>query len=922
MRRVLLPLLGMLALARTVSAVPIWGERMDLAQPDGSLVPVLIWGDEFYQKVESLDSLALARDAQGWIRYAALAPDSSAWLPSGPVYTGAMSAAGAARAMQSERNLDLSESARSELARANWEAIHPANSWASAPAAAARSLGASSSNRSVVGLAILVDFSDVPATISQSSLDNLFNQLGYQSYGNNGSVRDFYRDISNGHLDYTNVVVAYVRLSRPKSYYDNPTVAFGPRALELVNEALAAVANRGFDFTRISTDGQKNAIALNILYAGTPTAGWARGIWPHMGWTPGYTYGGVKFNVYELTNIGSAPAIGTLCHENGHMVMGWPDLYDYSGSTQGTGAYDLMSTAQPNNPPPPNAWLRDQAGWDSTTRLETQPTGQILRLPANSNRNLRYDNPLNPKEHFYVEARRMKGRSALLPDEGLVVWHIDENGDNANWRTATVKHYKVSLEQADARQDLERGRATGAGDLFHAGYADAFGPATAPNSNWWSGAASAFRLTSIGPVSDTMSLVWSGGASLPLWPAVKLSRTKAGLNLLYQEVASPVLPTFQAGGATKRGTATGIAATVAGGRATNYALSYDGFFFAPVAGIYTFGLGSDGPAKLWLDTALRVDLPAGGDASFTVNLAQGAHVFRTDYVHGTATARLALTVSGGNLNKGVVPATVWGNDATGLYANEPAPVSWTSRGLRSAYYEGTWTALPNFAALTPIRTGLASSLSATGAGATRTKDWGVVYKGWIKVDKLGSYVFLLTSGDGSRLTLDGAVAVENGGSHAVKGVSAAVRLWPGYHSIRLEYYQHAYATGLDLKMSSLGGAYAALPLSLLYNDSAAGLAPQSAPEDEGPGLSSTMTENTMSLRLQGRDLDAVVPVGYQGPVQVDLIDLRGRTVASRSGFAYGEGPAVRLVAPTGERLLAVRMRLLDRIFVQVAPLPR
>jgi hypothetical protein len=552
------------------------------------------------------------------------------------------------------------------------------------------------------------------------------------------------------------------------------------------------------------------------------------------------------------------------------------------------------------------------------------PAGQILRLPANANRSLRYDNPTNSKEHFYVEARRLKGRGTKLPDEGLMVWHIDENGDNAYWQTSAVRHYKVSLEQADGKADLENGRATGPGDLFHANYADAFGPSTKPNSNWWSGAVSAFRLTSIGAVADTMSLVWSGGASLPLWPAATATGSKPGLNVAYLEGTWTGLPVVTMSNILKRGTATAIGPAFAGGKATNYALAYDGFFAAPTTGVYTFTATADGAARIWLDTLLQVDLVAGGAKTFSVNLAQGAHVFRAVYAHGVSGApTFALAVSGGNLASGTVPASVWINDGTGVYASDAAPVSYASRGLRYAYYEGAWTAQPTFAGLKPVRTGLASALTATGAGATRAKDWGVVYKGWIKVDKLGNYLFTLASGDGSRISLDGAPAVDNSGSHASKAVSAAWRLWPGYHSIQIEYYQHAYPAGLDVKLAALGGAAANLPLSMLFNDSAKGLSPQGAPGDGRiAGWSTIETENVISVRLRGNAMDVAVPPGYQGPVQLDLVDLQGRVENTISAFSEGDGESLRLSIPNGSRLAVVRLRLSDRTLSRVVSVAR
>jgi len=44
------------------SAVPVAGKTFSLLQPDGSRVKVRIWGDEYYQVVESLNGYTLIRD--------------------------------------------------------------------------------------------------------------------------------------------------------------------------------------------------------------------------------------------------------------------------------------------------------------------------------------------------------------------------------------------------------------------------------------------------------------------------------------------------------------------------------------------------------------------------------------------------------------------------------------------------------------------------------------------------------------------------------------------------------------------------------------------------------------------------------------------------------------------------------------------
>jgi hypothetical protein len=51
------------------------GEHFLLEQPDGSQVEVAVFGDEYYQDIESPDGYTLIRDKRNWICYAALSAD-------------------------------------------------------------------------------------------------------------------------------------------------------------------------------------------------------------------------------------------------------------------------------------------------------------------------------------------------------------------------------------------------------------------------------------------------------------------------------------------------------------------------------------------------------------------------------------------------------------------------------------------------------------------------------------------------------------------------------------------------------------------------------------------------------------------------------------------------------------------------------
>ena len=56
---------------------------------------------------------------------------------------------------------------------------------------------------------------------------------------------------------------------------------------------------------------------------------------------------------YQMSNIGKQLSLATICHENGHLLFGYPDLYDYTGKTAGCGTYSLMSyISNEKNPVP------------------------------------------------------------------------------------------------------------------------------------------------------------------------------------------------------------------------------------------------------------------------------------------------------------------------------------------------------------------------------------------------------------------------------------------------------------------------------------------------------------------------------------------------------------------------------------------
>ncbi|WP_081658613.1 PA14 domain-containing protein [Sporomusa ovata] len=66
--------------------------------------------------------------------------------------------------------------------------------------------------------------------------------------------------------------------------------------------------------------------------------------------------------------------------------------------------------------------------------------------------------------------------------------------------------------------------------------------------------------------------------------------------------------------------------------------------------------------------------------------------------------------------------------------------------------------------------------------------------------------FALNSDDGSRLYIDGNLAIDNDGIHSLAMEEASVFLNPGTHSIRVEYFQGPrYELALQLFITPPGG---------------------------------------------------------------------------------------------------------------------
>ena len=486
MKKILLSVLCMLALH--AFSAPYWGEIQKFKQPDGTWVDVKLYGDEFYIRGEGLDGYTVVRDEKtGWICYAELSGTGDQLLSTGITYKGNEGNPSTLRNnLNLHQHLEMNEAALNNIRLTNNKLLNgdqPLNRFnnraADAPAPP---------QGKVKGLAIIVDFSDEPGTLQMPDFEAFLNGDNYTTYGNKGSVKEFFSDISGKILEYENVVYGWYRAPKTFAAYD--AMAYAAGAQEILGKALDWIKSKGFDFSTLTiTNGKIRAI--NLMYTGTPPT-WSKGMWHHMGQYTKFSANGVSSGDYNCSPAGAPLTLRVVAHENGHMVGEWPDTYKYNSNTgtDGIGAFDLMcNPGEATNPVWPNPYFLSKNGFGKTIDVTT--SGADVNDPTNAMIYYKYSNKNNPAEYFIIHSKKKVLRGSSFPDEGVTIWRVNTAGDNQ-----TTNH-EISLVHANNNKDAHTGACYKPGKQE---YTDN----TTPNAKWLNGSASGLRVWDWGTVGATM----------------------------------------------------------------------------------------------------------------------------------------------------------------------------------------------------------------------------------------------------------------------------------------------------------------------------------------------------------------------------------------------------------------------------------
>lgn len=142
-------------------------------------------------------------------------------------------------------------------------------------------------------------------------------------------------------------------------------------------------------------------------------------------------------------------------------------------------------------------------------------------------------------------------------------------------------------------------------------------------------------------------------------------------------------------------------------------------------------------------------------------------------------------------------------------------------GLAYGYYHGSWSSggyLPDFDSLTAVTSGVVSTFSL--APRLRDTDFAFRYRGKIQIATAGSYTFYTSSDDGSKLSIDGSLVVNNDGPHGVVEVSGTKTLTVGFHDIEVTFCQGTGGYGLTASWAGPGISKQEIPAGVLFHLSA------------------------------------------------------------------------------------------------------
>ena len=323
-------------------------------------------------------------------------------------------------------------------------------------------------------LVVLVDFSDKAFEVDTSRFEELFFSTGSLV---TGSVKEYFTDVSGGLVEIVGEVVGPLRMQETMEWYANGNFGIGnpsgdPRAHFLAENA-AREADGVTDLRPYDNDGDGYVDAFVLVHAGRggEETGDPGDLWSHK-WVLPQEYEADGTKVFAYLTIPEDAKLGVSAHELGHLLFGWPDLYDTDDTSAGIGDWCLMAGGSWNAggdvPAHPSAWCKATQGWVTVENVTADGPVSLPDVKDSRTVHRLWSGGADSQEYFLLEHRRRTGYDSELPGEGLLVWHVDDaQEDNSD-----ESHHLVGLLQADGLRELEQDLNRGDGGDCYPGWND------------------------------------------------------------------------------------------------------------------------------------------------------------------------------------------------------------------------------------------------------------------------------------------------------------------------------------------------------------------------------------------------------------------------------------------------------------------
>ncbi len=357
-------------------------------------------------------------------------------------------------------------------------------------------------------IVVLVDFTDKHMARPVQEYRDLFFSTGVLA---NRSVREYFAEVTNGLVDIQGEVVGPFRMPRTLAAYANGASGTGgssPNARTMAQDA-ATAANATVNYGPYDNDGDGFVDAFIVIHAGrgAEETGSSNDIWSHKWVLPGSGLNVDGTRIFAYLTVPEDCKLGVCAHELGHLLFGFPDLYDTDNTSEGIGNWCLMASGSwglgGDRPTHPSAWCKVNQGWVTVENRTTNGPATILDVKSSHNVLRLWKDGGAGQEYFLVENRQQTSFDASLPAGGLLIWHIDESQTT----NSNENRYKVALMQADGQKHLENnGNRGDPGDCYPGASGNtSFNKTSTPNSLSYAGTDTCVGVTGISASGATMT---------------------------------------------------------------------------------------------------------------------------------------------------------------------------------------------------------------------------------------------------------------------------------------------------------------------------------------------------------------------------------------------------------------------------------